>query len=84
MTQNSHAVNAHTPAAPPPRPRSFVPRHNSTTSPELDAMVAETGFASMDALIDATVPASIRRKDGMDLGKYTDGMGEAEFLDFFK
>jgi glycine dehydrogenase len=61
-----------------------VPRHNSTTAAELDAMVAETGFPSMDALIDATVPKEIRRKDGMDLGQYTQGMTESEFLEFFK
>lgn len=72
------------PARPPARPRSFVPRHNSTTAAELDAMVAETGFSSMDALIDATVPAAIRRKDGMDMGRYTDGMTENEFLEYFK
>lgn len=47
-------------------------------------MVAETGFGSLDALIDATVPAAIRRSDGMDLGRYTEGMTESEFLDFFK
>jgi len=47
-------------------------------------MVAETGFSSLDALIDATVPASIRRADGMSMGKYTDGMTESEFLEFFK
>jgi glycine dehydrogenase len=61
-----------------------VPRHNSTTPAELDEMVAATGFASMDALIDATVPAAIRRHDGMDMGKYTKGMTESEFLDYFK
>jgi glycine dehydrogenase len=65
-------------------PCSFVPRHNSTTPEELDAMVKETGFESMDALIDATVPKAIRRTDGMDLGKYTDGMTESQFLDYFK
>lgn len=67
-----------------PPPCSFVPRHNSTTSAELDAMVAETGFKSLDALIDATVPADIRRGDGMGMGKYTDGMTESEFLEYFK
>jgi glycine dehydrogenase len=61
-----------------------VPRHNSTTSAELDAMVAETGFKSLDALIDATVPPAIRRTDSMPLGKYTEGMTESEFLDYFK
>lgn len=43
-----------------------------------------TGFASMDALIDATVPKSIRRGDAMDMGIYSEGMTESEFLGFFK
>lgn len=63
---------------------SFVPRHNSTTPAELSAMVSETGFSSMDELIDATVPKAIRRTDGMNMGKYTDGMTESEFLEYFK
>jgi glycine dehydrogenase len=63
---------------------SFVPRHNSTRTAELDAMVKVTGFQSMDALIDATVPAAIRRKDGMEMGKYTEGMTESAFLEYFK
>mmetsp|Transcript_32983 Transcript_32983/g.72931 ORF Transcript_32983/g.72931 Transcript_32983/m.72931 type:complete len:1042 (+) Transcript_32983:156-3281(+) len=62
----------------------FVPRHNSGSKAEIDAMVAATGFSSMDALIDATVPAAIRRKDNMPLGKYDDGMTESNFLDYFK
>ena len=33
---------------------------------------------------DATVPAAIRRKDGMKMGKYTDAMTESEFLTYFK
>ena len=64
---------------------SFVPRHNSTTESELKEMVALTGFNSMDALIDATVPTAIRRKDGMPLGPvYHEGMTEGAFLEFFK
>jgi glycine dehydrogenase len=47
-------------------------------------MVAATGFPSLDALVDATVPPSIRRQDGMDLGEFTDGMTEAAFLEKFK
>lgn len=62
----------------------FVPRHNSSTEAEINSMVAATGFPSLDALIDATVPEAIRRHDGMKMGKYTDGMTESEFLDFFK
>ncbi|GAX78132.1 hypothetical protein CEUSTIGMA_g5574.t1 [Chlamydomonas eustigma] len=62
----------------------FVPRHNSATPADIDAMVAATGFKSLDALIDATVPEAIRRKDGMLLGKYSIGMCESEFITYFK
>jgi glycine cleavage system pyridoxal-binding protein P len=47
-------------------------------------MVRATGFATLSALIDATVPAAIRRKDGMPMGKYTAGMTESQFLEYFK
>mmetsp|Transcript_10501 Transcript_10501/g.31532 ORF Transcript_10501/g.31532 Transcript_10501/m.31532 type:complete len:1043 (-) Transcript_10501:453-3581(-) len=62
----------------------FVPRHNSGSKAEVDAMLAVTGFKTLDHLIDATVPDAIRRSDGMKMGKYTDGMTESEFLEFFK
>lgn len=67
-----------------PVPCSFVPRHNSTTSSELHEMVSLTGFGSIDQLIDATVPKSIRRSDGMEMGSYTAGMTESQFLEQFK
>ncbi len=67
-----------------PLPRSFVPRHNSGNEAEIKAMVAATGYDSMAALIDATVPASIRRKDNMDMKHYTAGMTESQFLEYFK
>lgn len=47
-------------------------------------MVKITGFASMDALVDATVPKSIRRTDGMELGIYHEGFTESKFIEFFK
>ena len=47
-------------------------------------MVAATGFESLDALVDATVPKAIRRPDLLDLGAYTEGMRESEFLTKFK
>lgn len=47
-------------------------------------MVEATGYGSISALIDATVPASIRRKDSMDMKQYTAGMTESAFLDYFK
>ncbi|KAG2495655.1 hypothetical protein HYH03_006255 [Edaphochlamys debaryana] len=62
----------------------FKPRHNSGTAAENDAMVKVTGFPSLDALIEATVPKSIVRRDGMNLGKYHEGMTESQFLAYFK
>ena len=47
-------------------------------------MASVAGFDSIDALIDATVPQSIRRDDRMEMGKYTDGMTESGFLAQFK
>eukprot|EP00887_Chlorella_sp_A99_P006129 scaffold22.g6129.t1 len=75
----------------------FEPRHNSISAVEEAAMAQAAGFDSLDALIDATVPAAIRRADGMPLGKFQlarvlstwcsflqEGMTESEFLDYFK
>ena len=42
--------------------RSFERRHNSITPSELEDMLRVVGFKSLDALIDATVPADIRRE----------------------
>jgi glycine cleavage system pyridoxal-binding protein P len=43
------------------------------------------GFDSLDALVEATVPAAIKRTDGMPLGpKYHEGLTENEFLTMFK
>lgn len=47
-------------------------------------MVAAVGFDSLDALIDATVPAAIRAGKELDLGEYTAGMTESAFLEKFK
>jgi len=44
-------------------------------------MVKTLGFASLDALIDATVPAKIRFRDGLDLPK---GIAESEVLAYFR
>lgn len=62
----------------------FAPRHNSASEAEVKEMVSVTGFESLDALIDATVPEAIRRHDRMDLGKYTEGLTESDFLAKFK
>jgi glycine cleavage system pyridoxal-binding protein P len=68
----------------PCRACSFQPRHNSGTEQEIEEMVSTVGYDSLSALIDATVPASIRRKDNMDMKHYTQGMTESEFLDYFR
>jgi len=47
---------------PAPAPRSFERRHNSITPVELEQMLSVLGYKSLDALIDATVPADIRRE----------------------
>lgn len=48
-------------------------------------MVRACNFPTLDALIDATVPAAIRRTDGMDMGDpYNDGLTESQFLERFK
>jgi glycine dehydrogenase len=39
---------------------------------------------SLDSLIEATVPRAIVRHDGMNLGKYHEGMTESQFLAYFK
>lgn len=47
-------------------------------------MVKITNFDSMDALIDATVPTSIKLGSTMDLGEYTNGFTESQFIAKFK
>lgn len=41
-----------------PACHSFVPRHNSGSDADIQAMVDATGFKSLGALIDATVPGA--------------------------
>jgi glycine dehydrogenase len=50
----------------------------------MDAMAQFCGFESADALIEATVPQSIKRTDGMPLGAYHEGLTESQFLSMFK
>lgn len=62
---------------------TFPRRHNSITPDEAQAMAEFCGFSSMDALIEATVPSSIKRPP-MELGKYQEGFPESEMLSRFK
>lgn len=67
-----------------PTPGRLERRHNSTSDADVADMVKACGFESMDELIDATVPAAIRRKERMDIGRFSDGLTEQEFLSTFK
>src|SRR2546423_11745025 len=67
-------------AAIPPA-ESFVPRHVGSDDRDVAEMVQSLGFASLDALIDATVPARIRLRGGLDLPK---GVSEPEVLAYFR
>jgi len=64
---------------------TFEKRHNSSIDcpADLDAMLKTTGFASLDELINATVPSDIRREP-LKMGKYTQPLTESEFLAKFK
>ena len=54
--------------APPKRDvRSFVPRHIGPTPAEVEQMLDVLGVKSLDALIDATVPESIRLRKSLGL-----------------
>ncbi|RWW48563.1 hypothetical protein BHE74_00045347 [Ensete ventricosum] len=58
---------------------TFPRRHNSATPDEQSTMAASCGFSSLDALIDATVPKSIRIPD-MKFAKFDGGLTESEMI----
>ncbi len=60
---------------------SFVPRHVGPNERDVAEMLKTLGFQSLDALIDATIPAKIRYRGGLDLPK---GMTELEVLAYFR
>src|SRR6188472_299988 len=64
-----------------PPAESFVPRHVGPDERDVAEMLKTLGFASLDALIDATIPAKIRFKGPLDLPK---GMTEPEVLAYFR
>ena len=59
---------------------SFIPRHIGPSSSEEAAMLATLGYPSRAALIDAVVPANIRRKDKLDLGQFVEPLPEQAAL----
>ncbi|KFI08232.1 aminomethyl-transferring glycine dehydrogenase [Massilia sp. BSC265] len=59
---------------------SFIPRHIGPSESEQAAMLSTLGYASRAALIDAVVPANIRRQDTMDLGPFVEPRSEEDAL----
>ncbi|MET0982430.1 MAG: glycine dehydrogenase (aminomethyl-transferring), partial [Telluria sp.] len=59
---------------------SFIPRHIGPSEQEEAAMLSTLGYASRAALIDAVVPANIRRKDKLDLGEFFEPLPEQAAL----
>ncbi len=74
-TTIKHAERALAPA------ESFVPRHIGPTDADISEMLATLGFASLDELINATIPATIRYRDSLDLPP---GRSEAQVLADFR
>src|SRR3954465_8854914 len=64
-----------------PSAESFVPRHVGPDERDVSEMLKTLGFASLDALVDATIPKKIRYRGGLDLPA---GMSEEEVLAYFR
>jgi len=62
---------------------TFPRRHNSLTPEEQSKMSNFCGFDSLDALIDATVPKSIRI-ESMKFSKFNDGLTESQMINHMK
>ena len=61
--------------------QDFRSRHIGPAGPELEAMLRDTGYQTLEALITAAVPAGIRLPDPLDLPA---PLGEAEALNALK
>lgn len=59
---------------------SFIPRHIGPSESEQAAMLSTLGYASRAALIDAIVPAHIRKKSKLELGQFFEPMPEQAAL----
>ncbi|CAB4578802.1 MAG: aminomethyl-transferring glycine dehydrogenase [Actinobacteria bacterium] len=60
------------------RGRSFADRHIGPTQPEIDVMLNELGYQSLDQLLEAVVPGAIRWQESLDLPA---AVSEAQVLD---
>ncbi|QGZ62726.1 aminomethyl-transferring glycine dehydrogenase [Paraburkholderia acidisoli] len=59
---------------------AFAARHIGPDAADQQAMLDALGFATRDALIDAVIPAQIRRKETLPLGPFAQPRSEAEAL----
>ena len=60
---------------------TFAKRHNGISNEELGEMLSQIGVASLDQLIDETVPDSIRLQKELDI---PEAVTEHEFLQQLK
>ncbi|WP_250507598.1 aminomethyl-transferring glycine dehydrogenase [Caballeronia sp. GAFFF3] len=63
---------------------AFAERHIGPDDADQRAMLDALGFASRAAFIDAVIPESIRRKDTLPLGAFTQPKSEAEALAYLR
>ncbi|KAG6423397.1 hypothetical protein SASPL_113792 [Salvia splendens] len=62
---------------------TFPRRHNSATPEDQSKMAEFVGFETLDSLIDATVPKSIRARD-MKFSIFDEGLTEAQMIEHMK
>lgn len=62
----------------------FAPRHNALSPQDEKEMCEVIGAKDMSDLMNSAIPDGLPRLDGLDLGIYTKGMSESEFLEHFK
>ena len=63
---------------------AFIARHIGPSAAEQAKMLETVGYASREALIDAVVPANIRRKEVLPLGMFTEAKSEQAALSQLK
>jgi glycine dehydrogenase len=63
---------------------AFQGRHIGPDAADQQGMLKELGYATRKALIDAVLPANIRRKDGLPLGSFVQPESEHEALNRLK
>ena len=77
-------MNSSTPLADLEQHAAFSGRHIGPDAAEQQLMLKELGLATRKALMDAVVPAGIRRKDTLPMGSFTKAASEHEALNRLK